>query len=423
MSKPSLIHNILALSSVQLISYLLPLVTVPYLTRVLGVEAWGTVSLVNIVIGYFTLVTNWGFNLSATRKISTNRNDLEKLSQIFISTWFAQWVLCILVCLILYLAIYFVTPLKSISTYYLWGSSLIIGNVLFPVWFFNGVERMKELATLQIFTRLLAIPLVFTLIKSPNDAPFMLAISGVTGILSGFISIFWIKKNLDLCWKLPSAGQVYLEFHEGAGVFLSTIWISCYTSITPIILGSIEGVNAVGYYTFADRFRSLAQSILNPISQAIFPRLSNLFSKSTEEAKKLIIKSSIVIIITSVSSTILLWLFAPYIVLMMGGESFRPAITILRWLSPLPFIVSISNILGLQVLLPTQKTSIFNRILAVCGVISLLMIVPLIHWNGYIGAPVNTLITESMVSILMGVYVWKSKIFINSTKLRKTNEV
>ena len=411
MTKPSLLHNILALSGVQALGYLLPLITLPYVTRVLGVEAWGTVALVQVVLSYFILVTNWGFHISGTRKVAAHRNDPEKLSQIFMATWLTQWILCIAACLILFLFARF----EKSASYYLLGSTMILGNVLFPIWFLNGLERMKELATLQILTRSIAVPLTFMLISGPKDAPLLLGISGLTGILSGALSIFWIKKNLKLRWQMPTVCLVYAEFKEGRSVFLSTVWISCYT---PIILGSVAGVSAVGYYAFADRFRNLAQSLLSPISNALFPRLSHLFVQHKQEAKLLLIQSTKIILLISSSISLMLWILAPYIVVIMGGESFEPAIAVLRWMAPLPFIISLSNILGIQIMIPNERSDAFNRILGICGFISLAMILPLIYLGSYVGASINTLITEGLVTILMAVYVWKSEIFKSSSLVR-----
>lgn len=423
MTKPNLLHNILALSGVQALGYLLPLITLPYVTRVLGVEAWGTVALVQVVLSYFLLVTNWGFNLSATRKVAAHRNDAKQLSKIFMATWFAQWILCLMACLVLFLFVGLIPYFEKSARYYLFGCTLIFGNVLFPVWFLNGLERMKELATLQIATRFLAVPLTFLLIAGPTDAPLLLGISGLTGILSGAMSVLWIKKNLDLSWKMPTRAQIYAELKEGSSVFLSTIWISCYTSITPIILGSVSGVSAVGYYAFADRFRSLGQSLVSPISNALFPRLSHLFSQDKQAAKALLFKSSKIILLLSASISLTLWLMTPYIVLLMGGDDFVPAIVALKWLAPLPFVISLSNILGIQIMIPNQKTYAFNRILGFCGLFSLVMVFPLIYWGGYIGASINTLIAECLVTILMVLYVWKSEIFMNSSLVRVKNEI
>ena len=423
MKKANLFHNIFALSSVQALSYILPLITLPYVTRVLGVEAWGTVALVQVVLSYFTMVTNWGFGLSGTRKVAEYRNDPNKLSEIFMATWLAQWILCVVVCFVLIGMTQYIQYFESVTIYFIFGIGIIIGNILFPVWFLNGLERMKELAGIQIFARSAAVPLTFIFIKQPNDAPLLLAITGFTGILSGALSIVWIKKTLNLKWVIPTINQIYLELKEGASIFSSTLWISCYTTITPIILGSMSGASEVGYYAFADRFKSLAQSLLVPISQSLFPRLSHLFVENVTEAKALIIKSSKFILTISLVSSLLLWIFAPYIVIAMGGESFRPAIDVLRWLAPLPFVISLSNIFGIQVMIPNKKTKAFNLILGICGAFSLITLVPFVYMKGYIGASINTLITEILVTLLMSIYLWRIKIFNKPNVTGVRNEI
>ena len=97
MNKPNLIHNIFALGSIEVTNILLPMLTVPYVTRVLGLEAWGQLAFVQIVLSYFSLVINWGFSWRATQKVSALRDDITQLSTIFMATWMAQWFLALLV--------------------------------------------------------------------------------------------------------------------------------------------------------------------------------------------------------------------------------------------------------------------------------------------------------------------------------------
>lgn len=419
---PKLRHNIAALGSVQIAGYLFPLITTPYVTRVLGAEAWGTVALVQVVIGYFTLFTNWGFNWSGTRKIAAHRSDLGHVSDIFLATWLAQWLLCGGAILLLSLFIMFVPFFSRYAVFYLWGIGGILSNVLFPVWFLNGMECMKQVATVQIATRAASIPLIFLLVHGPEDAPFMLAIGGASGILGGVLSLFWIKKNLGLTWRWPSRASISAELAEGATIFASTVWIGLYTTLTPTILGLLAGNIAVGHYVLADRARQLAQAALNPISQALFPRLSQLFKTDERQARTLLLCSSKWIVLFAGGASMALWLLAEYIVLLLAGEGFRPAIGVLKWLAPLPFIISLSNIFGVQVMLPTLQTTAFNRILGMAGALSLCIIIPLIIWQGAKGAAMNTLITECFVTIAMAFFLWKTGFFRNPIQVRNDHE-
>jgi O-antigen/teichoic acid export membrane protein len=416
----SLLHNIAALGLVQIFAFLVPMLTLPYVTRELGVEAWGKVALVQAVLSYFGLMTNWGFSLSGTRKIAAIKGDNQKVSEVFMATWLAQWLLCFVAILALVVLTLIIPFFQLYALYYFYGIGIIIAGVLFPVWFLNGLERMKEVAAIQIISRIITIPLILLYIKSPSDAPLMIAIVAASGMFGGLLTIVWMKKNLRLVWIMPSWNQIMKELKEGGVIFGSSIWISLYTTLTPTILGVMVGPVAVGYYSLADRVRQMAISTLSPISQALFPRLSHLFQNDEAQALILLRKSAKLILTLSVIGSLSLWLLAEHIVILLAGEDFRPASAVLKWLAPLLFVVSLSNIFGIQIMLPNHKTKIFNRILALSGTLSLCTIIPLIHWNGAVGASINTFLTECFVTLGMGVFLWKAGFFVKSINWSKS---
>lgn len=418
-SPPKLLHNIAALGSVQVISYLLPLITLPYVTRVLGVEAWGKLALVQVVLGYFSMFTNWGFGWSGTRKVAGVRDDHLKLSEVFMSIWAAQWLLAVFAALVLATLILTVPFFQSYWPFYVFGLAGIFTTLLFPVWFLTGLERMKQVAAIQIGSRLVGLPLIFLFVKTSNDAPLMIGIGVATALLGGILTLIWIQKDLKLHWHLPGWQRVFAELKESGSIFASTVWISLYTTLTPTILAIVAGPVAVGYYSLADKARLLAQSALSPISQALFPRMSHLFKTDQAQARQLLHRSAKFIVLLSAGASITLWLLAEYIVILLAGEQFRPAVAVLHWLAPLPFVISLSNIFGVQVMLPNQKTVAFNRILSAVGALSLMLIYPLIEWHGAIGASINTLIAESVVTISMGVYLLKTGLLNEPTNLKK----
>lgn len=411
MKPPNLIHNIAALGSVQVATLLLPLVTLPYVTRVLGVEAWGKVAFVQIMLGYFGMIVNWGFSWSATRKVAAVREDVQKLSSIFMAVWVAQWFLALAVSLLLILLIVFVPFFQKDALFYLYGIGLIVSVALSQIWFLNGLERMKAVAVIQIMPRIIAVPIYFLLIRSPRDAPLMIAINAASSLISGMLTIFWIRKNIALRWQYPSFLPVWQELKEGGMLFASTVWINLYTTLTPVILGIIAGPVAVGYFALADRARQAAQSVLIPISQALFPRMSYLFVHDPAQARYLLKRSGIGVAGISGLISLTLWIGAKPIILLLGGQDFLPASQVLRWLASLPFVISLSNLFGVQVMLPNHKNKAFNLILGAAGALSLCMIFPFILWKEADGAAINTVLTECFVTITMWVYLMKKNFF------------
>ena len=399
MKTPNLLHSIAALGSVQVANYLLPLITMPYVTRVLGVEAWGRVAFVQIVISYFILVSDWGFYWSATRKVAAARENLTLLSTIFIATWAAQWILAAAVILCLLLLISLVPFFRKDALLYLFGIGLIGNSVLFPFWFLNGLERMKQVATIQIMGRIVTLPFIFLLIKNPDDAPMMIAILVSGGMLSGIFTIYWIKQNITILWKIPTIRQVFAELKDGKAIFSSTIWISLYTVLTPTVLGANAGPIALSYYALADKVRQLAQGVLIPISQALFPRVSFLFSENPDEAKKLLKRSGWIIVTISSSISLSLWFGAELIVHLLAGANFLQASVVLKLLSPLPFVISISNLLGVQVILAKGMKNEFNTVLIIAAVISVIIVYPLILWKQEVGAAISSFIIQCVVTL------------------------
>jgi PST family polysaccharide transporter len=411
MNKPRLLHNIAALTSIQMLGYLLPMITLPYLTRVLGVEAWGIVALTQVVLGCFTLITNWGFGFSATRKIAANRMDLEKLSEIFMATWIAQWLLCIIAIVVIGLFISYIPFFKKYEEYYLLGMGVIVGSVMFPTWFLIGLERMGQVAMSQVVTRLSALPLIFIFIHHPSDGPRMIGILAVTSITGGIFSILWIKRQVNLSWCLPKWQPIKQELIDGVHLFYSTLSITLYTSLTPIIIGIFLGNTAVGYFSLADRIRMMVQSLTAPITQSLYPKVSYLFIHDKNQAHVILVKVSKVILLISFSSSLLIWIYADIIVDIVAGVKFRPAVTILRWLSPLPLVISISNILGVQVMCANNQSKQFNRIVSFTALISLSTILPMINWHGLVGASINMLSAECFVAAAIILYMNKTKFF------------
>src|SRR5208282_3468834 len=172
-----------------------------------------------------------------------------------------------------------------------------------------------------------------------------------------------------------------------------------------------SGPAVVGYYALADRVRQLVQSVLRPISDALFPRMSHLFSTDAPGALRLLLRSCRIILPVAALGSMTLWIGADEIVAVLGGKQFLPSVVVLRWLAPLPLVIAASNILGVQVMIPNLRTRAFNGILALAGALSLCILYPLIHWKGAEGAAINTFVAECFVTSAMALYLWKTGFF------------
>lgn len=367
-----LIQNAGALAFVQGVNYLVPLVTLPYLTRVLGPEEWGRVAWMQVILGYFTILTDWGFSWSGVRKISTLRDNRAALSECFFAGWAVQWLLCALALSVL-CGLALCAPLfSSFRPYALFGAGAIVAGVLCPFWLLTGLERLREVALVQLVIRVGAVPLIFLFVTSPGDGPIVIAASALPGVVGGAAALFWMRGNLALDWHWPEWRTICTEFKESGTIFISRVSIVLYTSLTPTILGFMAGTIAVGNYILADKIRSAAQSLLAPIAQALFPRMSYLFAHDPAAAHSLLWRSGLLTVLIAGTASIGLFLFADPIILLAGGHDFLNAATLLRWLSPLPLVIVVSQIASVQILLSLRKYGEFNRVLLAVGVFGFL---------------------------------------------------
>lgn len=400
-------NHVGALSILQITNYVIPLITLPYLTRVLGVEVYGKIAFIQGVMAYFLLLTDYGFSWSATRKIAANRTDRSYVSAVFIHVWFAQWLLVLLSAGLMAILMSGGDEIQPDALLYTLAFLVVPGNVLFPAWFLQGMEHLLELAMIQVVTKLAALIPIFTLVDAPSDDIWVLAIISGTSVVCGVLSIYWICKKDLVDWRWPDFHMARREFMEGGPLFGSRLAISCYTTLVPLALGWIAGPLAVGYFSLADKLRTATQSLLSPLSQALYPRMSLLFSRDAKAAIDLLKLSGLIVLVLAGGAGIALWAMADWLVILLGGAEFAPAAVLVRWLAFLPLIIGLSNLLGVQLMLPKQLNRPFNLILVGAGVIGLVILWPLIGYLHATGAALTMLVTELFVTASMAIYVWK----------------
>lgn len=401
-----LVQNVGALTILQAANYLAPLLTIPYLTRVLGAEAFGLTAFVQVLMAWFVIVVNYGFPWSATRDIAANRDDPEYVSRLFSANWTVQWMLAALAGLVLAIAVFVVPQLRQDAAIYFAGYSIVLSTVLFPVWLMQGLERLREVAAIQICGRLALLALVFVLVRGPEDVALAVFAQGAGGIVAGIICLIWLRRQAIVRFVMPTAAEIGQATRDGGRVFVSQIAISFYTTFIPTALGLASGAIMVGQYMVADRARGAAQSMLIPISQALFPRMSFLFGRNDlDGARRLVRYSLMATLIISGSASLAIFVLADWIVLILGGPEFTSAIPVLRWLAAVPLCVGLSNLFGVQIMLPRGKIGAFNTILISAAVLGVAMIFPMAHWRGAEGAAMTILIVEIWVTAAMAFYL------------------
>ena len=405
MSLPRLRDNILALSVVQAGNYLVPLLALPFLARVLGIRAYGEVVFVQTVMMFGMLLVDFGFSWSATRDIAASRDDRAKVSTLFAGTWGLQWLLLAVVVLVVLLSMLWLPSLRPNASLYLTGLGIVLGQVLFPLWLFQGLEALKVAAVIQVVGKVLALPWLLIWVDGPQDQVAAIAFFSASSVLSGLGAVWWIHRSKWVEWFWPSRADLAQAFRQGAWIFGSRVSISLYTTAVPLAVGLWAGPAQLAAFNLADKVRVLIQGFLAPVAQALFPRMSYLINRDRVAAFSLLTKSAWLVGFVSLLSGGLVWWFAEEIMLILGGKDFINTGDILRWLAFVPLMVAGSNTLGVQVMLPRGMNRAFTTILTAASIMSLVGLYPAVMNAEARGAAQLVLLVECVVTLAMALYL------------------
>lgn len=400
-------HNIIALSAVQVGNFLVPFLALPYMARVLGAEAYGHVVWVQTIMLFGVIWVDFGFGWSATQEVSIHRDNVARLSHLFANTWTVQWLLALLFA---FFVVIFVSVLGNDEIHtslYLAGLGIVFGQILLPLWLFQGMEALRELAAIQLLGKLLTLPFVFFWVNSPDDAFAALLFFSSSALMPGVMAIAWIHYRHLVNWVLPDFNGIRLALTSGALLFSSRALISLYTTIVPLAVGYLAGPVQLAYFNLADKLKMAVQILLTPVSQALFPRMSWLYAYQKSNATALLCKFAFGLTLVSIFAGLALWSGAEQLMVLLGGSDFSQGADILRWLAFVPVMVSLSNLMGVQMMLPQGMHKPFAVILSFAALGSLVGLYPMIANWGAVGAAQLVLIIEVFVTVQMAFYLWR----------------
>lgn len=391
------VKNFFALSFWQATNYLIPLITMPYMIRVVGTERFGVISLIQALNYYFVIFVDYGFSITSTRELSIASNDKKMLSQIFSKTFFAKIFLLaasfIFVSAIILLVPKFAMDLKA----YFLGFLLVIGQMLFPIWFFQGVEKMKFITYLNLFSKLIFVGLLFLFVRDQADYIWVIPIQAIGVISASLVGILIVTGKFGVKLIFPGYQIVLNELKQGLPVFISNFSVTAYNSSNYLILGFFGGDLLVGVFSIAEKIMSLLRQILSMLSQAVFPKICQMAVENHTSLKlfwrKLIAPFAVGLLFVSSSVSY----FAPQIIRLITGEALPQAIGLLRVIIWVPVVVLFNVPFFLTLLAYEQKKEVM-RVLVFSSMFSILVSIFLTSHFQADGTVASLLITEFVVT-------------------------
>jgi len=412
-TKKRLAENFLSLSILQGLNYILPLITLPYLVRVLGPEKYGLIAFAQAFIGYFMILTDYGFNLSATREISINRENKQKVSEIFSSVLTIKFFLCILSFLIL-ASLLFIPKFKKDWLVYIFTFGMVLGNVLFPVWFFQGMEKMRYITILNIIAKSIFTVCIFIFIKKMSDFVYVPLINSLGYLVAGMLSLRIVFKNFAVKFVIPSFENIKHQLKEGWHIFISQVFITGYTNSRIFAVGLFSPNNAItGYYAIAEKLMGIVQTFpLASVIQALYPRLSKIYAENRWRSKFIADKLQRYTTIAYLIICITFFIIAPKVVEIVAGSSYEETILTFRLLLIAVLFIN-ANAFRVNFLLVSDNADIFAKIHLVMGTVGSIMVFLFCYFFSYIGTAISIILIALIVliqTIIEDKRIWRTYI-------------
>ena len=396
--------NFISLVLLQGVNYLLPLLSFPFLFRILGVERYGLVTFGYALMQYFVMFTDFGFNLSATKYISQHRNNLRAINAYLNSAMIGRVVLCFISFIVLLVLISTFDKFRSESSLYILFFGIIIGNVMFPMWFFQGMENMKYITIFNIVAKSLSFIPFFIFIRGPEDYLYVPICYSVGFILAGLVSLCIVYYKMGMRWYITPASQIKCALKDSSTYFLSRASTSLFTTSNSFLLGLVCGNTAVGYYSAAEKLYQAYNQLLSPFTGVLFPHIAK--SRDVAFFKKVFYR----IAVLNILSVGLVLMLASYVLQIVYGTSDANILQIFRTLICACFVTMPSMLMGYPFLaamghpLFTNWTVICTSVLHITG----LFILYLLHSLTPVNVAMMVVFSETL---LISFRIWGIKRF------------
>ena len=403
----TILNNFFSLTLLKALTYLLPLITFPYLIRVLGVDKFGLVMFAQATMYYFEILVDFGFNLSATREVALNAKNKSKLNEIISSVFSIKLVLLIISGLLLLLILSVFDRFSDESLIYYYSFLKVIAFAFFPVWFFQGIEKMKYVTIINIISKVIFTILIFVFIQSEKDYLLVPLVDAFGFMIGSLVALYYVFKRFNHSFVFNKFTIIKQSFIDSSMFFLSRVSVSLYTSSNILMLGLVASNVMVGYYAIAEKLYMVLRNLYQPIVQVIYPYISK--SKNVKFFKKLYPG----VVILNFIGVYILWVFTPELIYLVSKEHFVESIKVFRTLLIVACIVVPSILIGYPFLaaLGFKNDANYSTIIGSLFHVTILGVLYFINLINIYNIVYLLIATESIVLLYRYYAVYKNKLF------------
>ncbi|RLJ02599.1 MAG: flippase, partial [Candidatus Aenigmatarchaeota archaeon] len=371
-------------------------------------EKFGLIAFAQAFIQYLVILTDYGFNLSATREISIYRDNKEKVSEIFSSVMIIKFGLLVLSFIIMSVIVFSFEKFKKDWLIYYLTFGIVIGQTLFPVWFFQGMERMRYIVAIETSIKSIFLLLVFLFIHNTNDFWKVPLINTIGMIIGGIISLLIVIKYFHIRYYLPKLKISFQYLKTSTSLFLSQVSVSLFNQTNTFIGGLIFNYTLLGYYKAAEKLFIAFRNIFGIVFRTLYP----FFSRKRGNFVSLYNWITVAI---SILMSVLLFLSADSLVNLLYGEGFQLAINVLKIFSIAIFFSGINIMIFTLWFLSNGFYEVFFWITIFAGLFNVMSLFVLSKIIGILGIPLSAVATE--IVLLLSYFLLKRRLkVINGQK-------
>lgn len=396
-------ENVLKLNIVlsllkTLMSLIFPLITFPYASRVLLPEGLGKVNFAQSIVSYFSLIATLGIPIYSVREIAKRKNNSESVNKFFSEIFFINVVSTLLAYLLLFVIVNASKKLSSYSTLIYIMSSVILFSTIGIDWLYTGLEDFLYITVRSFIFQCFSLILLFLFVKDKDDTLMYAGISVIASAGSNICNFIHSRKYVKFVSIKVKSTIVHLK--TIIIIFITSVANSIYTMLDTTMIGVMTSDVHIGFYAAATKVNRIVLSVIITIGSVMLPRLSYVKSMNDERGYRALLNRSIsMMLMVACPCVVGLELLCKPLVLFLSGDQYLPALTAMRIMNPIIFIVCFGNFFGVQVFLPNNKECLNFVLIVFAAIINFILNCILIPKYSEVGAAVASIIAESFVSV------------------------
>ena len=363
----TVLANVSYLSILQIFTILFPLLTYPYLLRVIGLDLYGVIVFAQTIITYVSLVINFGFNMSGAKNVAICKENKELLSRIVSSTYLCKLILWS-ICVVVYFSIISIVPFFK-EHYWVYSLSFLLtfNELLLPIWFFQGIENMKYITIVNMLARLLFVIAIFLFIHEREDYLLVPLLNGLGAVVAGILSLYIVLGRERVRLSVIPIRELRSAYKESFPLFVSTLSTQIYVNVNKLVIGSFLGMSEVSIYDLGEKVLNLMKLPISMVSQAVFPKIAR--EKNIHFVNKIMFLLAGAVFI----GYMFVFIASRQIVYLFTGAYVNDAIVVIRILGVSAIIISFNCFLGGNRLVPFGFSSMYMKIM-ICNCLFFLLI-------------------------------------------------